>query len=959
MSGRVNIGGVEIDIRADGSLLVADLKRAEAQAKAFANSTQVAMGSVGASVGGLAQNIKLLSASLLTLGVGAGFVGSVKTLAEFGQTMSTVRAITGAAGKDFAALEASAKSLGATTRFSATEAAQGMALLGQAGFTTNEILEAIGPTLDLAQAGGLGLAQAAEISSSTLRGFGLEVSQTARVMDVLAKASVISNADVTSLGEGMKFAAPTAKALGIELEEATATIAKLADAGLTGGLGGRGFQSVATQLVSQRDKIKALIGDYDLATDGISGVIRKLTQAGITTDQVIDIFRGENLDVFSVLQEATKEAGKGLDAYTAALKNSEGTARDISKVMDENLNGAILQASSSFEALVLAIGDAGATQILIGIFRGIGDALSYVSGVITDLTRNALEKTQDTADKLKIANAELIADTDKLKAANENLATAIASQGVEATNTARLEVNAINTRILKNKELASQYAILAKAQLSEVNKSLRPGGAESVKLDQLLYRSQQGFALNAQGKPELVAPGQFYGFNSNDPARINDARKGSPTQNSVFYGQQIISPGGLKIQTADGEVLGGFGDQDKQIKNTLAIIDLVLEQKGSLSDFQKEALDQITKMEEFRAEAESLNERIKLYQTGAVDPKVVDPPKVADTKTPGAPDAPKKKALEFQIYTSALEGYRAALDAINAASGTEEEKSRGRLAALIAYNDAAENSLLVLNELAALNASGDLLPDQNRVIQKILDDQLQAQLKDSVDARLDFSDSDAAFEADAANASARIAAMAASTDPNNQPEGYWDGYSNDIANATKRGLYDAISTGDYGDLLENVIGDAAADGLSRAVDQMVDLLFDLLSDADVWKSVFGGKGVGDFSEVFAGIAGFFGGNMASGGEMRAGRAYRVGEMGAELFVPRTDGFMIPNQAAMTIGSGGADRNIVQVGDTIIHVGSMGAGVTIEQLERTLAAHRRELPQAIDARIANRRIVGAY
>ena len=951
MSGRVNIGGVEIDIRADGSLLVADLRRAEAQAKAFANSTSASMGAVGASVGGLAQNVKLLGASLLTLGVGAGFVGSVKTLAEFGQTMSTVRAITGATGKEFAALEASAKSLGATTRFSATQAAEGMALLGQAGFTTNEILSAIGPTLDLAQAGGLGLAQAAEISSSTLRGFGLEVSQTARVMDVLAKASVISNADVTSLGEGMKFAAPTAKALGIELEEATAIIAKLADAGLTGGLGGRGFQSVATQLVSQRDKIKAIIGDYDLASEGISSVIRRLTQAGITTTQVIDIFRGENLDVFSVLQEATKEAGKGVDAYTVALKNSEGTARQIAKTMDENLNGAILQASSSFEALVLAIGDAGATQILIGIFRGIGDALSYVSGVITELTRNALEKTQDTADKLKTVNAELITDTELLKTANENLATAIATQGVEATNTARLEVNAINTRILKNKELANQYAILAKAQLAEVNKSLRPGGAESVKLDQLLYRSQQGFALNAQGKPELVAPGQFYGFNSNDPSRINDARKGSPTQNSVFQGTQIVPLGGLKIQTAEGEVLGGFGDQEKQIKNTLAIIDLVLTQQGTLSDFQKEALAQITKLDEFKAEADALNQKIKLYETGAVDPKAVEDPKTTPPKTVAGGSDAKKEALDFQIYTSALEDYLAAIKAINDASGTEEEKSRGRLAALIAYNDAVEDSLLVLNELATLNASGDLLPDQNRVIQKILDDRLQAQLNDSLN--LDFSDSDKAFEEASSDADARLSAMA---DGGSKREGYWDSYSEDVKNATKRGLYDAVMTGDYGDLLENIIGDAAADGLSRAVDQMVDLLFDLLSDKDIWKSVFGS---GDFaSGVGSFFASIFGGNMASGGDMRAGRAYRVGEMGAELFVPRTDGFMIPNQAAMTIG-GGNDRNIVQVGDTIIHVGSMGAGVTIEQLERTLAAHRRELPQAIDARIANRRIVGAY
>lgn len=964
MTGRVNIGGVEIDIRADGSLLVADLKRAEAQAKAFANSASASMGAVGASVGGLMQNVKLLGASLLTLGVGAGFASSIKLLADFGQTMSTVRAITGATGAEFAALEASAKRLGATTRFSATQAAEGMALLGQAGFTTNEILSAIGPTLDLAQAGGLGLAQAAEISSSTLRGFGLEVSQTARVMDVLAKASVISNADVTSLGEGMKFAAPTAKALGIELEEATAIIAKLADAGLTGGLGGRGFQSVATQLVSQRDKIKAIIGDYDLATEGISQVVRRLTQAGITTQQVIDIFRGENLDVFSVLQEATREAGKGVDAYRVALENSGGTAREISKVMDENLNGAILQASSSFEALVLAIGEAGATEILIGLFRSLGDVLSYVAGLIGDVTNSVSEGISQTADEAKASidkmvetQNKIVSDIADLTIANETLNEAIKDGGEAAIIAAQQDVNAINSRIVKNKELLNVLRAQAQMKLRDAEDALAKTQKPGDELDRLLFNVPQS------APKKVTYPAGALGNGSPEFSRVEPGRV--PRNDAVLFGRttagavnfrSALNPDGTISADGARRVQGAYGTRENQLANAKAAIDEQLKQRIPLTDTQRLLQDYIFAKTTTEGTIKGALDTLEAIdaavagETSVVLPGGTASPTKAASKPAGGGGA-EKKALEFQIYTSALEDYRAALEAINAAAGTEEEKSRGRLAALIAYNDAAENTLLTLNELAALNANGDLLPDQNRVIQKILDDQL----KDSLNERLnlDFSDSEAAFQATSDNASARLAAMA---DQGGGREGYWDSYANDVANATKRGLYNAIQSGDYGDLLENVIGDAAADGLSRAVDQMVDLLFDLLSDKDIWKSVFGSgdvaSGVGSF------FSSIFGGNKASGGDMRAGRAYRVGEMGAELFVPRTDGFMIPNQAAMTIG-GGADRNIVQVGDTIIHVGSMGAGVTLEQLERTLAAHRRELPQAIDARIANRRIVGAY
>jgi len=975
MTGRVNIGGVEIDIRADGSLLVADLQRAEAQARAFANSASASMGAVGNSIGGLMQNVKLLSTSLLTLGVGAGFVSSIKLLADFGQTMSTVKAITGATGREFDALEDKAKALGATTRFSATQAADGMALLGQAGFTTNEIIEAIGPTLDLAQAGGLGLAQAAEISSSTLRGFGLEVSQTARVMDVLAKASVISNADVSSLGEAMKFAAPTAKALGIGLEEATAAIAKLADAGLTGGLGGRGFQSVATQLVSQRDKIKALIGDYDLATDGISGVIRKLTDAGITTDQVIDIFRGENLDVFSVLQEASREAGKGIDAYTVALKNSEGTSRDIAKVMDENLNGAILQASSSFEALVLAIGEAGATEILIGIFRTLGDTLSWVADLVASLTNTVsddivgmVDKAEAAIDKMVTAQNKIVSDIADLTIANETLNKAIKDGGEAAIIAAQQDVDAINTRIVKNKELLNVLRAQAQMDLRDAEDKRAQAEKPGDELDRLLFNVPQSAPKKVTYPAGLLSKDSPE-FSRVEPGRVpkNDAVLFGRTTAGAVNFRSALNPDGTISAEGGRRIEGAYGTRENQLANAKAAIDEQLKQRIPLTDTQRLLQDYILAKTLTEADIKRALDTLEAIdvavagETAVVLPgKDGDPPKKT-TPPPGGGGRPKKEALDFPIYTSALEDYRAAIEAVNDAVGTEEEKSRGRLAALIAYNDAVEDSLLVLNELAALNANGDLLPDQNRVIQKILDDQLQAQLKDSVDARLDFSDSDAAYDASVADADARLAAMAASTDPKNKPEGYWDGYSEDVKNATKRGLYDAIMTGDYGDLLENVIGDAAADGLSRAVDQMVDLLFDLLTDADVWKSVFGGEGVGDFSEVISGIAGFFGlsGGKASGGDVRGGRAYRVGELGAELFVPKTDGYIIPNKTGAMTSDDSGGREAIQIGDTVINVGSMGGGVTIEQLERTLAAHRRELPHAIDARIANRRLVGAY
>lgn len=257
-----------------------------------------------------------------------------------------------------------------------------MILLGQAGFTTNEILQSITPTLNLAQAGNLGLAQAAGIAGGTLRGFNLEASEAARVMDILAKAAIISNADVTTLGEGLKYAAPAATALGIEMEETIAILAALANSNITGGQGGRGFQSFTLAFVTQSKAIKRLIGDYDLAEDSITSLVKRLVEAGITTQQIVDIFSGENIDIFGVLSASAIKATGGLDSLRAQLKEAGGTSEEVAKIMDDNLNGAILNAQSAVEGFMIAIGEAGATEFLRSALDQLSKGFMFFAGVL-------------------------------------------------------------------------------------------------------------------------------------------------------------------------------------------------------------------------------------------------------------------------------------------------------------------------------------------------------------------------------------------------------------------------------------------------------------------------------------------------------------------------------------------------------------------------------------------------
>ena len=115
------------------------------------------------------------------------FAPSLNTAMSFEQAMARVGAVSGATGEDFAKLEAQAKELGATTQFSASQAAASQENLARAGFKVDQIIDAMPGLLNMAAAEGMDLAQAADIASSAIAGFGLEASEAGRVADVLAK----------------------------------------------------------------------------------------------------------------------------------------------------------------------------------------------------------------------------------------------------------------------------------------------------------------------------------------------------------------------------------------------------------------------------------------------------------------------------------------------------------------------------------------------------------------------------------------------------------------------------------------------------------------------------------------------------------------------------------------------------------------------------------------------------
>ena len=313
-----------------------------------------------------------------------GFRDAIRVAADFRFEMSAVRAATDATGAEFAQLTKLAKDLGAATQFSASEAAQAQAELGKAGFSAKEIMDSLRGTLLLAGAGERDLAQAAGIASSTLRGFGLEAKDTARVVDVLSLAANKSLQSVQEIGEAMSYASAAAKLTGLSLEETSAALSILADREIKASRGGTALRgALATFLGTLEEDAEGLgalnkqLFDAEGQFVGLANAIEVMQRAGIKGGDAFRIFGRSAGTAMGILLDLGPGA---LRQMTTALEQAEGAAKRIEAVRWDNLAGDIEQLSGAWESVQIALGDLVADSPSIrALVQGLAEALQELS----------------------------------------------------------------------------------------------------------------------------------------------------------------------------------------------------------------------------------------------------------------------------------------------------------------------------------------------------------------------------------------------------------------------------------------------------------------------------------------------------------------------------------------------------------------------------------------------------
>ncbi|WP_411141393.1 phage tail tape measure protein [Streptomyces sp. x-80] len=342
--------------------LFASLRLDDSQFRGRLATAQGQFSSVGqtaASVGGGMS--KWLTAPLV--GVAAA---AIKTGGDFQASMNRVKAVSGAAGAQFASLEKLAKEMGSTTQYSASEAADAMGYMAMAGMKSRDITQALPGVLNLAAAGNIALADAADIATNVLSGYGLQTKDLAHLNDVLAKTFTSTNTDMKMLGESFKYVAPVASSAGLAIEETSAAIGMMGNAGIQGSEAGTALRGAIASLLKptgDTEKILKKLGVSVVDSHGklrpLVSIVGQLEKAGASTADMMGIF---GVEAGPAMQALVSQGSGALKKLTKDLEHSGGTAKNIADVQMQGFNGQMKGLQSAVEGLMLAIAGSGILQ---------------------------------------------------------------------------------------------------------------------------------------------------------------------------------------------------------------------------------------------------------------------------------------------------------------------------------------------------------------------------------------------------------------------------------------------------------------------------------------------------------------------------------------------------------------------------------------------------------------------
>lgn len=310
-----------------------------------------------------------------------GVVGGVQLLTRtirdafnvvknFDQANANLASVLGVNREEMAGLTQTAKDLGATTKFTASQVSELQLEFAKLGFTQEEIQNVTEATLQLASAAGTDLANAATITGSTLRAFNLDSSETQRVVDVMAKSFSTSSLDIDKFKTAMGAVAPVAAAANVSVEETTALLGTLTDAGIDASTAGTGLRNVFLELTKKGMTFE----------EGM----QEIAESSDKSATALDLFGKRGATIGLVLSQNSEKVGE----LTSKLEASAGAAGEMADKQLDTLQGSLDLLRSAWEGYILgADGASGASEKLKKIVKFLADNLDTILDTVIDVVK--------------------------------------------------------------------------------------------------------------------------------------------------------------------------------------------------------------------------------------------------------------------------------------------------------------------------------------------------------------------------------------------------------------------------------------------------------------------------------------------------------------------------------------------------------------------------------------------
>lgn len=316
-----------------------ELKPLEKQLKSHRKNLNDIRGAQKGIVSGLGNWKGLMLSTFAAGGVMSLMREGLQVFKEYEQAQADLAAVMRTTREENVLLEAQAQKLGATTAFTASEVVGLQKEYAKLGFTQNEILNSTEATLALSAATGKELSESAAIAGITVRQFGLDAAETGRVVDVMAKSFSTTALDIDKYQESMKYVGPAAKAAGVDLEETTALLGQLANAGISGSQAGTALRRILNEMAKTGQPAQE--------------ALKQVAAQGISLADAQDLVGRNAQTALLVLGEQAD----GLEGLTQSFRDAGGAAQEMAEKQLDTLTGDITKLTSAWEGFILSVED--------------------------------------------------------------------------------------------------------------------------------------------------------------------------------------------------------------------------------------------------------------------------------------------------------------------------------------------------------------------------------------------------------------------------------------------------------------------------------------------------------------------------------------------------------------------------------------------------------------------------